>query len=152
MQQTYMQLINPQTNCITSHGQTQFKNFAANEHHGQYQDGEDTNQNQIKNLCPFYIAFQVLKVYTSTLIKICKIHLPNLLGFFVFISFYISRYQFFSNLYRTENFIQHLKKKLSQIFLFKWIHSNSTSPTLLRPKFAKCMKTSHQEPPKAVYY
>ena len=93
-----------------SHGQTQFKNFAANEHHGQYQDGEDTNQNQIKNLCPFYIAFQVLKVYTSTLIKICKIHLPNLLGFFVFISFYISRYQFFSNLYRTENFIQHLKK------------------------------------------
>ena len=94
-------------------------------------------------MCPFYIAFQVLKVYTSTLIKICKIQLPDLLGFFVFISFYISRYQFFSNLHRTENFIQHLKKKLSRIFLFKWIHSNSTSPTLLRPKFAKCMKTKY---------
>ena len=23
------------------------------------------NQNQMKNTCPFYIAFQVLKVYTS---------------------------------------------------------------------------------------
>ena len=36
----------------------------------QYHDGLNTNQSQTKNMCPFYIVFQVLKVL---LIKICKI-------------------------------------------------------------------------------
>ena len=36
---------------------------------GQYRDGWNANQNQMKNTCPFYIVFQVLQVL---LIKICK--------------------------------------------------------------------------------
>ena len=41
----------------------------------------------MKNTCPFYIIFKVLKVL---LIKICKIEPPDLLFIVVFISFYIS--------------------------------------------------------------
>ena len=44
----------------------------------------------MKNLCSFYIIFQVLKVL---LIKICKREAPDLLFIVVFISFYICRYQ-----------------------------------------------------------
>ena len=33
---------------------------------GQYQDGQYTKQNQMKNTCPFYILFQVLKVLLKT--------------------------------------------------------------------------------------
>ena len=59
------------------------------------QDGQNTNQNQMKNTSPFYIVFQVLKVLLG---KICT---------------------FFTNF---QNFIQHyLKKKkkfLSRIFHF----------------------------------
>ena len=61
-------------------------------------DTYNTNQYQMKNTCPFYILFQVLKVL---LIKICKIHLADLLFLVVFISFYISRYQFFLQMFRT---------------------------------------------------
>ena len=43
---------------------------------GQYQDGWNTNQNQMKNAQPFYTVFQVLKVL---LIKIYKIQPPDLL-------------------------------------------------------------------------
>ena len=42
----------------------------------QYQDGWNTNQKQMKNVHPFCIVFQVLKVL---LIKICKIQTPDLL-------------------------------------------------------------------------
>ena len=50
-----------------------------------------TNQNEMKNICHFYIVLQVLKVF---LIKICKTQPPDLLFLAVFISFYISRYHF----------------------------------------------------------
>ena len=56
---------------------------------GQYQDGQNTNQNQKKNTCRFYIVFQVLKVL---LIKICKIQSLDLLFIVVFnllLSFYL---------------------------------------------------------------
>ena len=43
---------------------------------GQYQDGWNTKQKQMKNIYPFCIVFQVLKVL---LIKICKIQPPDLL-------------------------------------------------------------------------
>ena len=43
---------------------------------GQYQDGWNTNQKQMKNAQPFYTVFQVLKVL---LIKIYKIQPPDLL-------------------------------------------------------------------------
>ena len=55
------------------------------------------NQNQMKNKCPFYIAFQVLKV---RLLKTCKTEPPNVLFVVVFISFYISRYHFWQ-IFRT---------------------------------------------------
>ena len=45
----------------------------------------------MKNTCPFYIVFQVLKVRLE---KICQIEPPDLLFLVVFISFYISRYHF----------------------------------------------------------
>ena len=61
---------------------------------GQYQNGKNTKQNQMKNTYLFYIVFQVLKVL---LIKIFKIQQPYLLFLFVFISFYISRYHFLQN-------------------------------------------------------
>ena len=41
---------------------------------GQYQNGQNTKQNKMKNTCHFYIVFQVLKVL---LIKICKIQPPR---------------------------------------------------------------------------
>ena len=52
---------------------------------------------QMKNTCPFYIVFQILKVI---LIKLCKIQSPDFLLLLVFISFYISRYHF-SQIFRT---------------------------------------------------
>ena len=55
----------------------------------QYQNGQNTNQNQKKNACPFYTVFQVLEVL---LIKICKIQPLDLLFLVIFISFYINRY------------------------------------------------------------
>ena len=51
----------------------------------------------MKNTCPFYIVFQVLKV---RLINICMIEPPDLLFLVVFIRFYISRY-YFSQIFRT---------------------------------------------------
>ena len=46
----------------------------------------------MKNTCPFYIVFQVLKM---RLIKICKKEPPDLLFLVAFIiSFYCSRYRF----------------------------------------------------------
>ena len=59
------------------------------------QDGQNTNQNQMKNTFPFYTVFQVLEVLLG---KICKLQLPDL--FIVFISFYISKYHF-SQIFRT---------------------------------------------------
>ena len=74
----------------------------------------------MKNTCPFYIIFEVLKVH---LIKICKIVLPDLLFIIVLISFYISRYHF-SQICRT-SFNIYLK-----------------TPHLLKhPKSAKCDKS-----------
>ena len=57
----------------------------------QYQNGQNTNQNQKKNVCPFYTVFQVLEVL---LIKICKIQPLDLLFLVILISFYINRYHF----------------------------------------------------------
>ena len=51
----------------------------------------------MKNTCPFYIAFQVLKLL---LIKKFKMQPPDLLFLVVFISFYISRCHF-SQFFRT---------------------------------------------------
>ena len=45
----------------------------------------------MKNTCPFYIVFLVLKVL---LIEICKIQPPDLVFLVAFIAFYISRYHF----------------------------------------------------------
>ena len=56
----------------------------------QNQDGQNTNKDQMKNSCPFYIVFQVLKVL---LINISKIKPPDLLILVAFISFYMRRYQ-----------------------------------------------------------
>ena len=67
-------------------------------------DGQNTNQNQMKNTFPFYTVFQVLKVLLG---KICNIQLPD--HFIVFISFYISRYHF-SQIFRTSFNIICLKK------------------------------------------
>ena len=81
----------------------------------QYQSGYNTNQNQIKNACPFYIVFQVLEVL---LIKICWIQPPDPLFHVVFISFYISRHHF-SEVFRTSFNISFPKKRfLSWSFLF----------------------------------
>ena len=55
------------------------------------QDGQNTNRIQMKSTFLFYIVFQVLKVFLG---KICKIKPPDLLLLIVFISFYISRYNF----------------------------------------------------------
>ena len=54
---------------------------------GQYQAWENTSQSQLKNACPFYIAFQVLKIL---LVKTWFFFLFLV----VFISFYISRHHF----------------------------------------------------------
>ena len=69
------------------------------------QDGQNTNQNQMKNTFPFYIVFQVLKVLLG---KICTL---------------------FKNF---QNFIQHYLKKifLSQIFHFL---TNPLKPSSLHP-------------------
>ena len=56
----------------------------------QNQDGQNTNEDQMKNSCPFYIVFQVLKVL---FINISKIKTLDLLILVAFISFYIRRYQ-----------------------------------------------------------
>ena len=56
----------------------------------QNQDGQNTNKDQMKNSCLFYIVFQVLKVL---LINISKIKPPDLLILVAFISFYMRRYQ-----------------------------------------------------------
>ena len=62
-----------------------------------YQNGYNTNQNKMKNTCPFCIVFQVLKV---CLIKMCKIEPPDLPFLVSLISFCISRYHF-SQIFRT---------------------------------------------------
>ena len=58
---------------------------------GQYQNGLNTNQSQMKNTCLFYIAFQVLKV---CVLKRFVVQSHQVLFLVVFISFYISRYHF----------------------------------------------------------
>ena len=64
---------------------------------GQYQNGLNTNQSQMKNTCLFYIAFQVLKV---CVLKRFVVQSHQVLFLVVFISFYISRYHF-SHIFRT---------------------------------------------------
>ena len=74
---------------------------------GQYQDdGNNYNQNQMKNACPFHIVFQVLKDTTAR--------------FFIFCCFYQLLHQQISFFTNFQNFIQHYLKKrfLSQIFIF----------------------------------
>ena len=61
---------------------------------GQYQNGQNTNQNQIKNTCPFYILFQVLRLIPIKICKIQPLDILFLVVFIVFISFDISRYHF----------------------------------------------------------
>ena len=80
---------------------------------GQYQDGKNTNQKQMKNTYSLYIIFQVLKVH---LIKICKIKPPDIL-FFVFISFYIICRHHFSQIFRT-SFTTSEKKDFCHKFSF----------------------------------
>ena len=57
----------------------------------QYQAVWNTNQNQMKNACLFYIVFQVLKV---VLLKSYKIQLPVLLILVVFMPADIIFYKF----------------------------------------------------------
>ena len=94
---------------------------------GQYQDGQNTNQNQMKNICLFYIAFQVLK---ERLIKICKAELSDLLFLVVFISFYISRYHF-SQIFRTSFSIISKKDFLHK---FSFLMDSLKDPTPLTTK------------------
>ena len=49
----------------------------------QYQDGKNTNQNQMKNTCPIFIIFQVLKLLLT---KIYETQPSDLLFLIVFIS------------------------------------------------------------------
>ena len=100
------------------------------------------NQNEMKNKCPFYIVFQVLKV---CLLKTCKIEPPNVLFVVVFISFYISRYNYWQ-LFRTSfNII--CKKDFCHEFIFKQIHStprplNGQNPLSVTKAFRWCALTS----------
>ena len=91
-------------------------------------DTYNTNQYQMKNTCPFYILFQVLKVL---LIKICKIHLADLLFLVVFISFYISRYQFF---YKCLELHSTLSEKKIFVSNFPFLTDPLKPPTPLTPK------------------
>ena len=54
---------------LLTNGFCLFKHSLPPVFNGQYRDGWNANQNQMKNTCPFYIVFQVLQVL---LIKICK--------------------------------------------------------------------------------
>ena len=54
----------------------------------QNQDWWSTNQNQIKNIYPFYIVFEVLKVLLTIICKMQPLHLLFL------VRFHISRYHF----------------------------------------------------------
>ena len=75
----------------------------------------------MKNTCPFYIIFQVLKVPST---KISKIEPPDLLFIVVFINFYISRYHFLQIFRTSFNII--LKTFSSRIFLFYFRMQNLT--------------------------
>ena len=79
---------------------------------GQYQDGQNTKQNQMKNTCLFYILFQLLKVL---LLKICKIEPPDLL-FLVVLHQQIPRY-YFPQIFRT-SFNMICKKDFRHKFSF----------------------------------
>ena len=96
----------------------------------------------MKNTCPFYIVFQVLKVL---LIKLCKVLPPDLLLLLVFISFYISRYHF-SQIFRTSfNIIS--KNDICHEFSFfnEFIQTpyplNSQNPLSVTKVFCRCSLT-----------
>ena len=74
-----------------SESSTPLFGFFREQANGQDQNGQNTNQNQMKNTCLLYIVFQVSKVL---LLKMCKIQPPNLLYLVVFISFNIRRHHF----------------------------------------------------------
>ena len=83
---------------------------------GQYQDRWNTNQNQMKNTCPFYIVFQVLKV---PLIKICKKQPLNLLFFLLLLlAFTTSADIIFHKLLELHSTLFEKKRFSSRIFLF----------------------------------
>ena len=97
----------------------------------QYQNGQNTNQNQKKNVCPFYTVFQVLEVL---LIKICKIQPLDLLFLFVYSSFYINRYHF-SQTFKTSFSIIWNKDFYHKFSFFNRV--TQTPQPLKRPKSAK---------------
>ena len=69
----------------------------------------------MKNACPFYMVFYILKIL---LIKILKIQLPDLFIYCCFYCFYISRYHF-SQFFRTSiniNWKKDFCQKLSNGF------------------------------------
>ena len=104
---------------ITLHAKRIFSVKQKSLHHppvlnGQYQNGQNTNQNQMKNTCPFHIVFQVLKVRPT---KVCKIE-PDLLFSCCFYQLSHLQISFFTNF---QNFIQLLlsvKKIFVTNFLF----------------------------------
>ena len=54
--------------------------------HGQYQDWYNTNQNRLKNTCPFYIVFQFFKVLLINLLRYRYYHFYFLLFLLSFTS------------------------------------------------------------------
>ena len=74
----------------------------------QYQDEYNTNQNQMKNMLHVYIVFQVLKL---PLKNICKINHQIFYFLLFYISLYIIRLLFFSQIIRT-SFNTIWKKKI----------------------------------------
>ena len=94
----------------------------------------------MKNKCPFYIIFQVLKV---RLIKMCKIEPPDLLFIVALISFYISRYHF--SQICTSSFKIYLKKKkiCLKFFFFNRFTKiptplNGQNPVSVTKVFCRC--------------
>ena len=72
----------------------------------------------MKNTCPFYIVFQVLKVRLE---KICKIEPPDLLFLVVFISFYISIYIIFHKFLELHSILSVQRFRAVQIArIWKW--------------------------------
>ena len=113
---------------------------------GKYQDRKNTNQNQMKNTCYFYIGFQVLKVL---LIKICKIQpLPESFLSCCFLLVFKSADAIFQKFL---NFIQLclMKKDFRHKFHFFNGFPHTSSPPPLK-KQQKKQSQNPKQPPKSV--
>ena len=95
----------------------------------------------MKNSCPFYIIFQVLKVL---LIKICMIEPPDLLFSIAFISFYISRYHFFHKFLELHSTLSEKSIFIMNFpFLFRFTETlphplNGQNPLSMTKAFCPC--------------